>query len=181
MLFNGRLLGRTRTIANTLDPDWEGSEVFALVLPVGRALAQCCVEVELHDHDAMSQDDFLGCRVLEGAQLVALMAGSADSASQLGNMAKPTARGVAYQLQRSTNSAIDQSLAVRGDLELGGRANTENNQALAAQLSGGVSVKEVADCPIGVLEFVQNLEPLTVVLNIFAATNLAKADTFGKR
>jgi hypothetical protein len=178
-------VGQTRCIKNTLSPDWGEAEIFQLVVPVGRSLGACRLEVEIYDQDAISADDFLGTRVIQGDELELLL-GAATTGSNVRPMSsdtKRTSRGVAFPLQRSDKSSVEQSIAIKGDIELTGAVDVAAEKAFQDYMTSADKddIVLVPEDSISLLEHIQNKKSLELVLNVFAALGLAKADLFGKR
>ena len=78
--FNGRLLGQTATLKNTVNPDWSVEEgennlrVFPLTIPRWREARDCRVDLEVFGASSDGQKtDFLGGKSISGEELHLLL------------------------------------------------------------------------------------------------------------
>lgn len=63
-------MGQTNYIKNTLNPSFlNQNEEFFLIIPAFQRIEQCKLEVQIIDHDNMSQGDLLGVQILTGPVL----------------------------------------------------------------------------------------------------------------
>lgn len=69
--FNGRKLGFTRVISDTLDPVW--NEFFDFSLASGQSLESCYLEFEIYDEDNNKESEFLGSLFLDGKKIIELI------------------------------------------------------------------------------------------------------------
>jgi hypothetical protein len=139
IFFNGILLGQTNHIKNTLNPNFQNqNEDFLVVIPHRKQLEDCKLEVQVIDHDNLSQGDLLGMRIITGPELARLFHASPYPSTENGQLTQisPVEQSQFWtnchcEYQQGKNSVyfplqkadivpadIDQVELVKGDVEL---------------------------------------------------------------
>lgn len=196
--FNDVIVGKTRHIDDSLEPDWGLDEKFMLEVPAGLNLVDCRLELEMYDYDFMSAADFMGSLIFEGQQLMELFQRihlenneiHADNNNQ--NSIPFTYNSISsitpeliqdhkqsFPLQASNRRTKRENSVVKGELTIFGHAIGSSS----IQRQSSESVKNIIKkSNVNLLrEKIYSISSDTFRLHVIAAKNLANADTFGKR
>eukprot|EP01038_Epipyxis_sp_PR26KG_P004344 gene4344-6147_t len=115
IIFNGNVIGCTKCIHNTLNPDWGNDEAFVITIPSGIPLQNCRLELEVFDRDLLKTGNFLGVHVMEGNELSDMLNQTRDLIEKNSSDFFPLLRGQFYKLFPSIKY---NQKTISGDIEI---------------------------------------------------------------
>ncbi len=137
VFFNEKLLGQTNYVKSSLNPSFTNqNEDFFLMIPSHQRIDDCKLEVQIIDHDNMSQGDLLGAHIITGSVLFNFLhsnptqGNNVKSSSSIGETAEywksikceynGKAKSIFFPLMKAQviPSDLDQVNDVKGDIEL---------------------------------------------------------------
>lgn len=114
--WNGRFVGMTSTIDDSLDPIW--NEEFELPVAMGQQVESCFMELEVYDRDGAKEGEFLGMLYLSGSKLQELM-NEYVSAAALSFSSNTSGLVVkSYPLKPSAYHSDKENMLAKGNIQL---------------------------------------------------------------
>ena len=151
--FAGRVVGKTRYISSTLNPEWNESKFVIWVSPDITESENLVVKV--FDRDMVGSHEFLGLSVVAGEHLL-----GEENIESFGKISKKTLRPDSSVVLKDYNKLV------KGHIEMGFAA--DDNASAADNFFDGDDVARLREGEIGLR------------MNIMSASGLGKADMFGK-
>ncbi|GMH58109.1 hypothetical protein TL16_g02539 [Triparma laevis f. inornata] len=153
--FAGRVVGKTRYMSSTLNPQWNESKFVVWVPP--DVTEDELLKVKVFDRDMVGSHEFLGLTVVTGEHMV-----GKENVDQFGKISKRSLR------PDSTVHLKDYNKLVKGFVEMGFTIDDGSENAIDMGSFDASGIARLREGEIGLR------------MNILSASGLGKADTFGK-